>query len=345
MIVQGQDINASKEIFVIAEIGNNHQGDLEICKQMIKAAKDAGASAVKLQKRDNKALFTKSFYDQPYESPNAFAETYGKHREALELSDDDFVQAFKYAKELDIIFFASPWDVRSADFLHELGVKLFKIASADITNTPLLRHVAKFNLPMIISTGGATIERVQEAVREVRQYNENIGLLQCTAAYPALDEQLNVSVVQTYKSLFPELTIGYSGHDVGTLVPIVAVAQGAKIIEKHFTLDHTLKGTDHAVSLEPQELAQMITDLKRTVAVLGDGKKTVYEEEKRALKKLGKKLVASHDLPKGHVIREEDMAVKSPGDGEPPCKIDDFVGKSLIEELAADQDVVSSNLR
>src|SRR5947207_2599396 len=192
LTVDGVEIHDANECYVIAELGHNHQGSLEQAKAMLTVAKDCGANAVKLQKRANRTLYTREFFEQPYDNEFSFGATYGEHREALELGRDGYVELQRYGRKIGITFFATPFDLESADFLAELELPAYKIASADLVNTPLLRHVASFGKPMLVSTGGATMEDIDRAVAAIRPINDQICILQCTAAYPCETEDLHL---------------------------------------------------------------------------------------------------------------------------------------------------------
>jgi sialic acid synthase len=328
--IDGVDITDASACYVIAEIGHNHQGDVEKAKQLIHAAKECGADAVKLQKRSNRALYTRAYYDQPYDNEFSFGSTYGAHREALELSVEDYRELQAYARGQGIAFFATAWDVESADLLAELDVPAFKIASGDLLNTPLQRHVASFGKPIFLSTGGGTMDDVERAVETILPINERLCVLQCTAAYPAATEDLNLRVITTLRARFPGLVVGLSDHQSGISMALVAYMLGARVIEKHFTLDHALKGTDHAFSLMPDGLRRLVRDLRRIEPALGDGVKRPLPVEARPLEKMGKKLVAARDLDLGHVLTRDDIAIKSPADGGlPPYELDGLVGRRL----------------
>lgn len=337
-------VNDDSDAYVIAEIGHNHQGDLDQCKKLFKKAKECGADAVKLQKRDNKSLFTKELYDSLYDNPNSYGTTYGEHREFLEFEKNEYIELKKYAEKLEITFFSTPFDYNSADFLEDIDLPLYKIASGDLLNIPLMKHVAEFGKPMIVSTGGGSLEDVQRAVDAILPINNNLSILQCTSAYPARPEQLNLRVIEKYREMFPDLVIGYSGHDNGIVMPVVAYMLGARVIEKHFTLDRTLKGTDHAFSLAPPGLEHMVRDLKRTRISLGDGEKNILEQELAPLKKMGKKLVSAKSLPAGHILEESDISIKSPGDGMPPYELSNIVGKRLVRPLAEEENIQFEHL-
>jgi len=319
--------------YVIAEIGHNHQGKLEQAIELIRAAADAGASAVKLQKRNNRRLYTPQAFNEIYNSENSFAETYGLHREALEFGKKEFEVCLQVAQEEGVDFFATPFDIDSADFLEELGLTIYKIASGDLQNIPLIRHVASFQKPMIISTGGASLEMIDRAIQEIRFHHNKVAILQCTASYPAGFDQLNLRFISELQSLYPENIIGYSGHDNGIAMATVAYALGARVIEKHFTLNRTLKGTDHAFSLEPQGMKKLVRDLERASLALGDGKKVTYDSEVAPLTKMGKMICASRDLPQSHIIAWEDLEYRSPAHGLPPSMADWLVGRQLIQPV------------
>jgi sialic acid synthase len=340
LTVDGTRIHDGGECYVIAEIGHNHQGDLEQCKRMFDTAKQCGANAVKLQKRDNRTLYTKAMYDSPYDNRNSYAPTYGAHREKLEFGQREFVELIAYAKKIGITFFSTAFDIPSADFLAELDMPAYKIASGDLTNLQLLRHVAKLGKPMVVSTGGATMDDVVRAYRTIMPINPQLCILQCTSGYPAEFEELNLKVIQSFRERFPDVVIGLSSHDNGIAMALVAYVMGAGVVEKHFTLNRAAKGTDHAFSLTPEGLHRMVRDLRRTHQAVGDGVKRCYESEVAPLKKMQKKLVAARDLPAGHVLAASDIAIKSPNDGLPAFEFDNVVGMRLTAPLKADDNIL-----
>lgn len=337
LTIDGRLICDEMPTYVIAEIGHNHGGDLDQAMQLFDEARRAGAHAVKLQKRDNRSLYTREAFDKPYENENSFGATYGEHREALEMGREEYEALIEYSQRIGVTFFATAFDMPSADFLADLDMPAYKIASADLRNVPLLRHVASFGKPMVLSTGASTLEDVQRAYAAVAEINPEIALLQCTAGYPAAWEELDLGVIQTFRELFPETVIGLSSHDNGIAMAVAAHALGARIVEKHFTLDRVLKGTDHRFSLEPQGLRKMCRDLSRLHAAMGDGMKKVYESEALPGVKMAKKLVAAHDLPAGHVLEAEDVAMKSPGDGLAPYEVDRVIGRRLTRPMLEDE--------
>jgi sialic acid synthase len=339
LTIDSVTINDANACYVIAEIGHNHQGDLQKCKDLFRSAHEAGAHAVKLQKRDNRSLYTREMYDKPYDNENSFGATYGEHREALEFGRNEYVELQRYAREIGITFFATAFDFASADFLAELEMPAYKIASGDLKNLPLLRHVARFGKPMIVSTGGARLEDVERAYQTLMPINPEIGILQCTAGYPAKFEELDLRVISTYRERFPHVVVGLSAHDNGIAMATAAYVLGSRIVEKHFTLNRAAKGTDHPFSLEPVGLRKLVRDLERVRVALGDGTKRVHASEEGPILKMSKKLVAARDLPTGHVLGPADVALKSPGDGLPPHMLDVVIGRTLLRPLKADDPI------
>ena len=345
LVVDGRVIARDGPAYVIAEIGHNHQGDVEKAKALVRAARECGADAVKLQKRDNAQLYTRALYDAPYDNEHSFGRTYGEHREALELSAAEWLELREFSREEGITLFGTVFDEPSADFLHELDLPAFKIASGDLTNAPLLRHVARLGRPIFLSTGGGTMDDVERAVDTILPLNAQLCVMQCTASYPCEVEELNLGVVESYRERFPDLVIGLSDHQSGIAMSLVGYMLGARVIEKHFTLNHAWKGSDHAFSLMPEGMRRLVRDLHRIPDAVGDGVKRPLASEARPLEKMGKKLVATRDLPVGHVLTAEDLAARSPADGGlPPYELDDLLGRRLTRPLMVDQTLVTDDV-
>ena len=330
-------ISDDSECFVIAEVGQNHQGNLDICKELFDAAKFCGVDAVKIQKRNNRHLYTKKYFNSIYNSGNAFAKTYGSHRQTLEFTKRQYQQLIKYARKLGLVFFATAWDEKSADFLDDIGVSCFKIASADIHSTHLLKYVAKFKKPMIVSTGTANIEDIGRAYNAILKNNNKIILMHCTSVYPTPASMLNLKTIESLKKEFPKAIIGFSNHFNGISVDPVAYTLGARVIEKNFKLDRAMKGSDHSFSLEPIGMRKLVRDLRRVRQALGDGVKKFYEEEREGLHKMGKSIVAAKNLKAGHKITKGDLAFKSPHVGLLPYEAEKFYGSVLKINLKQDQ--------
>ena len=336
--LDGTTINDSSDCYVIAELGNNHQGDVEVGLQMIDAAKACGANAVKLQKRNNQELLTAAMYAKPYDNQNSFGATYGEHRDFLELNEADYRTLRDYAAEQSIALFATAFDFSSVDFLEKMDTPFYKVASGDLTNTPLLKHIAQTKKPTIISTGGSSMDDVKRAYDTFMPINPNLIILQCTAAYPIYNySDMNLRVIETYRDAFPELVIGLSDHENGISMGLIAYMLGARILEKHFTLNRAWPGADHAFSLTPSGLKRMIRDLKRTRQALGDGNKHPREPEAKPIMKMSKSIVAARDLPVNTILTDEDLALKCPGNGIPPYKWDTVVGRAVLVDIKRDE--------
>jgi YrbI family 3-deoxy-D-manno-octulosonate 8-phosphate phosphatase len=269
--------------YVIAEIGNNHQGDVEIAKELLRQAKLCGADAVKSQKRDIATLLTPEERARPYDSPHAFGRTYGEHRERLELPEPAWRELFVLAESLGIDFFASAWDVPSARLLRSLGCPVFKIPSAATTHTGLLAEVAGYGQPVILSTGMTTLPEIDQAVQTLRRCE--LYVLQCTSNYPCPFDSVHLRVIPALRERYGTI-VGLSGHHRGIAVDAAAVALGARVIERHFTLDRTWKGSDHAASLEPGGLARLVRDVRAVEQALGSARKEIQACEEASLHKL-----------------------------------------------------------
>ncbi len=336
IVVDGITINDESDTYVIAEIGQNHEGDLEKCKALFDAAKQCGASAVKLQKRDNRSLYTRDMYDEPYNSGNAYASSYGLHREFLEFDRDQYVELLNYAKDIGITMFSTAWDIPSANLLNEIGMPAFKIASGDLRTIPLIKHIAKFGKPLFISTGGGTMADIKRMYEAISPLNNQICIMQCTSGYPPSFEELNISVIDTFRRTFPDAVIGFSSHDNGIAMALVGYMLGARVVEKHFTLNRAWKGTDQAFSLEASGMRRLVRDLDRAHIALGDGIKRTYPSEQAPLRKMGKMLVATRELDVGDVLSPKDVTFKSPGEGVAPYHLDFFIGKTLKHPIGLD---------
>ncbi|MFA5065962.1 MAG: N-acetylneuraminate synthase family protein [Dehalococcoidia bacterium] len=315
--------------YIIAEIGHNHQGNLKVALDMIKVAASCGVNAVKFQKRNNKTLYTKAMYDKPYDHEFSFGFTYGEHREFLEFGWDEYVALKKCAEENDVEFMCTAFDFESVDFLERLGISSYKVASGDLTNTPLLKYIANLNKPIFLSTGASTVEEINIAYNEILKLNDKLCLLHSTCAYPTDYPDLNMRTIQTLKTEFPKAIIGYSGHDNGILAAVIAYMLGATVVEKHFTLNRSWKGTDHSFSLEHEGLRKQVRDIRRVDYLLGDGKKTIRDIEINAKTKMAKSLYTSKELPAGHILTEKDIIIKSPGGGLSPNHLAQLIGKKL----------------
>lgn len=312
LFIGSRRIADSEPCYVIAELGHNHGGNTETATALIKAAARAGAHAVKLQKRENATLYSRELLEQPYDNENSFGATYGLHRSALELGLGSYVSCRAVAKGFNVAFFATAFDEPSADFLMRVGVPAIKIASGGLTDAPLLQHVAGLGVPIILSTGGGTWDDVDRAVNLLSAGRSPFALLHCTAAYPVLNyAELNLLAIVEMRARYPDTVVGWSGHDSGIAMSLVAYAYGARILEKHFTLNRALKGTDHAFSLEPAGLRKLCRDLERAHAANGDGVKRLYDSERKPLSKMRRVVTADGYKVTGEV-HADDSVLRTP---------------------------------
>lgn len=339
LTIRGVTIDDSSPAYCIAELGSNGAADTELTKRFIKAAAEAGASAIKLQKRNNATLYTKVALAAPYAHENSFGATYGQHRAALEYSEAQHLELRDYAHDCGVAYGVTPFDLPSADLLACLGVDFIKIASACITDTVLLDRCAGYGQPMVLSTGTATQHDVDLAVATVAQHGCPLAILQCTAVYPLTDPALlNLRVIETFRYRYPFLVTGLSSHYPGTLDVQAAYALGGRVFEKHFTLDRTMRGADHSFSLNPPDFKMMVGALSLQREMLGSPLKTSLPEEQAAIAKMGKTLRAARDLPAGHTLTRADIAIRSPGgEGPPPSRLAEYVGRTIQLDLAEDE--------
>jgi N-acetylneuraminate synthase/sialic acid synthase len=286
LTIDGVRIADDAPCYVIAEIGSNHGGNVETAIQMIGAAADCGVQAVKFQLRDNETLYSRELLDAPYENENSYGKTYGEHRAVLELDESEHRRCQMAAQRCRVAYCATAFDERSADVLAAMDVPAIKIASGGLTDLPLLRHVAGLGKPIILSTGGGTFADVDRAVGAIIPTNVHLALLHCTASYPCAFEELNLRCIPVLRERYPDLVIGWSSHDNGIAMSVAAYTLGARILEKHFTLNRASKGTDHAFSLEPAGLRKLCRDLERARRAMGDGIKRFYESERKPISKM-----------------------------------------------------------
>ncbi len=306
--------------FIVAEAGVNHNGRLDLAKKLVEIAAVAGADAVKFQKRTIEDILIHEMLERPYTTPTSLGATYGQHRQKLELSNEDYWELLTHCRERGIMFLASAWDMKSADFLEDLGMPAFKVASADLTNLPLLEHIAKKKRPMIVSTGMSTLDEVEEAVNTIRDFHNELILLHCVSTYPCENEEVNLRVIKTLRDTF-DVPVGYSGHERGIAIPVAAALCGAVVLEKHFTVDRTMPGPDHAASLELQGLERLVRYIRIIEKSMGSSEKRILESEKPVRDRLAKSIVAKCDIPRGTLITEDMLTVKGPGNGLKPSHL------------------------
>lgn len=316
--------------FIIAEAGVNHNGSLEIAKKLIDAAKECGADAVKFQTFKTEKVVSKKAEKAEYQKQTTDAgESQFEMIKKLELDFNAHKELIKYCSEKHIQFLSSPFDKDSIDLLDELGLDTFKIPSGEIINLPYLRKIGKFNKKVILSTGMADLGEIEDALDiliESGTDKENITILHCNTEYPTPFEDVNLKAMLTIKNAF-NIKVGYSDHTKGIEVPIAAVALGAEVIEKHFTLDRNMEGPDHKASLEPAELKQMIDSIRNIEKALGNGIKKPSPSENKNKIVVRKSLIAKTYIKKGDIFTEKNVGIKRPGTGISPMRWDEVIGK------------------
>ncbi len=331
--------------FIIAEAGVNHNGDIFIAKKLIDIAVESGADAVKFQTFKADKMLTKTAEKAAYQKETSGdKETQYEMIKRLELSVFDFGELKKYSEDRGIIFLSSPFDSESVDMLEELDIPAFKVGSGEITNTPLLRYIAQKRKPIILSTGMSYMDEVKEAVTAIyEEGNDEIILLHAVSNYPARIEDANLRVMETMRKGF-DMLVGYSDHTPGIIVSIAAVAMGASVIEKHFTLDRNMEGPDHRASLEPEELKEMVKSIRLVEKSLGTGEKKPVQSEREMRKTARKSIVAKIDIPEGTLITRDMLEIKRPWTGLAPKEIENIVGKKAKKFIHKDDQIFYENL-
>ena len=283
-INENKTIGEKEEPFIIAEIGNNHNGSLDTAKKLIESAKESGADAVKFQVKNIEKSFAKELLDSPYVNENSFGKTYREHKMALEFSEEQMKQLYDFAAKIDIICFSTPFDIDSVDMLERIENPIYKISSFHVTDLKLIEYVCQTKKPIIISTGMSTIEEIDKAVELIKKFTKDFIIMHCVSCYPTEDKDVNLNVIPTLKNRY-NCPIGYSGHERGIAITASTVLLGCCAIERHFTLDRTMKGPDHASSVEPIGLNDIVTRSKKFFNAMGTSKKDVLDCELKNRKK------------------------------------------------------------
>lgn len=334
-----------KKCFIIAEAGVNHNGNIEIAKKLIDIACDAKVDAVKFQTFKAENLVTKNAEKANYQKENTGDGSQFEMLKKLELSYEEHLILKQYCESKEIMFISTPFDFESVDLLEKLQIPLYKISSGDLTNIPFLTYIAKLNKPMIISTGMASLGEVEKAVEVINRCGNNrIRLLHCTSNYPTVYEDVNLNAMVTLRNAF-KLPVGYSDHTESIEIPIAAVAMGAEIIEKHFTLDKNMEGPDHKASLSPEELKNMVSSIRNIEKAFGNGIKVCNKNEENTKKVARKSIVASKNIKNGETISYENIAFKRPGYGISPLFIDEIIGKNAVCDINVDEFITFSNVK
>lgn len=342
--------------YVIGEIGQNHNGSVDIAKTIIDVVarpvydKLFGKElprmdAVKLTKRDLKQELSASQMARPYITPHSFGKTYGEHREFLELNDEQHHECYLYAKEKGLDFVETLCAVGCLSLLKHFTPDKLKVASRDLTNLPLLAAMAETKIPIILSTGMAGDRELDEALDTISKHHSDISILHCVSQYPTEYENVNLKTITYLQKKYPQYTIGYSDHTVGIATPVAAVAMGAKIIEKHITLDRQMKGTDQAGSLEIDGIYRMMRDIRNLELSFGTEEIKIEDSVKVAREKLERSIATLRDLPEGHIITINDLHLLSPGDGIKWMDKNQVLGKRLKKGLPKDEIIYKDNLQ
>lgn len=330
-------IGDSEPAYVIAELGHNHGGSLQTAIQLIDAAAAAGVHAVKLQKRDNKRLYTREMYAKPYDNENSYGATYGEHREALEFEAKQYLVLKAHAENHGMAFFATPFDIPSVDFLDRIGCPAFKIASGCITDIPLIDYAASKGKPLFISTGGCELADIDRAYDAVAKHGVPLCIMHCIASYPLMDYTLaNMNVISELRKRYSDATIGFSSHESGIMLPVAAYVLGARVVEKHFTLNRAMKGTDHKFSVEPTGMQKMCRDLARIHQAMGSGSKHAHPCEQDPIRKMSKSIYSKSAICKGTAVGPHDLCFKSPGGGLPPHMAEELLGRKSLSDIPAE---------
>lgn len=325
------------KVFIIAEAGVNHNGSLKLAKKMVEKAVEAKVDAIKFQTFIAKNLVSRNTEKANYQKLNTNnKESQLEMIKKLELSFEQFIELKRYCDEMRIKFLSTPFDLESIEFLKKLGMKIWKVPSGEITNLPYLRKIAEVADEIILSTGMSDLCEISKAVEILKKENKKILILHCNTEYPTPMEDVNLRAMELLKEKF-NVEVGYSDHTLGIEVPIAAVALGARIIEKHFTLDKNMEGPDHKASLEPEELKKMVTGIRNIEKALGKKQKEVTESEKKNKDIARKSIVAKKNIKKGEIFTEENLTVKRPGNGISSMQWDEVIGKISIRNFEEDE--------
>lgn len=323
----------SNHTFIICEIGVNHNGDVELAKKMIEKASECGVDAVKFQTFNSEDLVTDNAKTAQYQEKNTNESSQLELLKKLELTFDEFEELKNYALEYDVMFISSPFDVKSVDLLEKLDVPFYKLGSGELNNFELIDYIQKTNKPLILSTGMSSLDEITETYNHIKN-KDNLILLHCITGYPTSFSEANLNFIKTMQKEF-DVPIGFSDHSPGIELPIAAVALGACIIEKHFTLDKTLEGPDHKASLNPKEFKNMVEAIRNVEIAMGDGVRKISENEDEIKKIARKSIILNENISKGTTIERKMLSIKRPGTGIAPNDIEKIIGKKVNRNLSA----------
>ncbi len=342
--------------YIIGEIGQNHNGSVDIAKLIVElicrpikeetfGIELESMNAIKMTKRDLKEELTNSQMNKPYLTPNSFGKTYGEHREFLELSDDEHLEVYKYAKEKGIDFIETLCAKGCLSMLKLFTPDKLKVASRDITNLPLLEALAETKIPIILSTGMSGKKELNDALNIITKYHNNISILHCVSQYPTHPDNLNLKTITYLKNNYGQYKIGFSDHTIGIAATVAAVAMGAEIIEKHITIDRHMKGTDQLGSLGPDGVNRMVRDIRLAEKWLGKEELYIDKSVESAKIKLERSIASNRDLKVGEIITENDLHMLSPGDGYKWSQLNEVVGKTIIKDIPKNEIIYPENIK
>ena len=335
----GKSIVTGGEPYIVAELNSSHQGKISTAREMIDAAKECGCNAVKFQSWSAESLYCQDYYAQ---NPIAKRMVRG-----FSLKPEELLELAEYCNEIGIDFSSTPYSEEEVDFLVErCGAPLIKAASMDINNLPYLRYIAKTGVPVVLSTGMASMEEIEAAVGEIENAgNDNICILHCVSLYPAEEQFVNLNNMVRLKEKFPKYAVGYSDHTIGSEAACASVALGAALVEKHFTLNNKKIGWDNQMATEPGEMKELVDKCRRVYRSLGDYERKLTRDELEQRRKMRRSIVAAVDMPKGHKIEEKDLTAKRPGDGISVSEYERVIGRILDRDIQKDQLILEAYLQ
>ena len=340
--IEGVDIGKEYPCYIIAEIGVNHNGKLSLAKKLIDASIESGVNAVKFQKRDLKSLYRKESLENPNSESQGFEILLAELQE-VELTKNDYLEIIDYCKKKKITFLCTPWDMPSVDFLEELDIVAYKISSGDMTNFPLIKYVSKTRKPMIISTGMSKIEEIEKMVSFVKEQNIPFVILHANSTYPSPIESLDLNLIPEFRKKF-DLLVGFSGHEIGIIGSITAANMGAVIIERHITLDKTMKGLDHSSSLEPNEFKEMVSLIRLSEKAKGKPIKKMTRAEVLQREVVSKSIVCVLDICKGEIFSDKNIEAKGPEKGLSAQYFFDIIGKKSPRDIKCGEYVLEEDM-
>ena len=340
--IEGVDIGKEYPCYIIAEIGVNHNGKLSLAKKLIDASIESGVNAVKFQKRDLKSLYRKESLENPNSESQGFEILLAELQE-VELTKNDYIEIIDYCKKKKITFLCTPWDMPSVDFLEELDIAAYKISSGDMTNFPLIKYVSKTRKPMIISTGMSKIEEIEKMVSFVKEQNIPFVILHANSTYPSPIESLDLNLIPEFRKKF-DLLVGFSGHEIGIIGSITAANMGAVIIERHITLDKTMKGLDHSSSLEPNEFKEMVSLIRLSEKAKGKPIKKMTRAEVLQREVVSKSIVCVLDICKDEIFSDKNIEAKGPEKGLSAQYFFDIIGKKSPRDIKCGEYVLEEDM-